>query len=183
MAEKLVDSFFEDKWDSIINSLDLEAGSRRAFDVKFYKNADGRFNKNIQILVDAGYDKVDSVEWINYYPEKHFDNLCVIEFEKFTRTKCARAWISRIRPGKMAPLHQDIDDNLEEYLSQGELIRYSVFISKPTIGAVFICRDSIYHLQPQGTIIEWEHFMDWHAGTNCGLHDKYMFNFIGIKNV
>jgi hypothetical protein len=130
----------------------------------------------------AGYDKCDSVEWINYYPGKHFPTSVIEEFETWSNTTCARSWISRIRPGKMAPLHQDIDDYIEDYLAKGELVRYNVFISKPALGAIFICRNSIHHMLPQGTVLKWDHYLDWHAGTNCGLTDKFMLNYLGVKN-
>jgi hypothetical protein len=171
---------FNFNWDHLINSLPLDQGDPKTPNGSFYLNTDGRFDQMITAWKSAGYDKSDSVEWINYYPSKHFTNDVVKEFEKWSNTSCARCWISRIRPGKMAPLHQDIDDHLEEYLAKGQLIRYNVFISEPSIGAVFICNDQVYHLQPQGTVIKWDHYMDWHAGTNCGLKDKFMFNFLGV---
>lgn len=182
MTDKFIDHFFTDKWDNIIDSLRLQNGDRRAFGETFFKNIDGRFDKNIQKLIDAGYDKVDSVEWINYYPNKHFDLEPILEFEKYVNLKCARAWISKIRPGKMAPMHQDVDDDLEKYLEQGNLIRYSIFISKPCPGAVFLFNDSVHYLEPQGSVIKWNHYLDWHAGANCGFDDKFMFHFLGISN-
>ena len=181
MPVKFVGNFFAGKWDSIIDTLSIEEGERKAFGEEFYKNTDGRFNKNINMLVKAGYDKVDTVEWINYYPGKHFDILPVKEFEKFVGMKCARAWISKIRPGKYAPIHQDIDDNIEEYLAQGELFRFSTFISQPHPGGVFIVEDQCFHCEPSGNTYQWSNYMEWHAGGNCGLHDKFMFHFLGIK--
>ena len=181
MSIKFIGNFFAGKWDSIIDSLCIEEGDRRAFGVDFYKNFDGRFDNNIQMLIDAGYNKVDTVEWFNYYPIRHFDNLCVIEFEKFVGMKCARAWISKIRPGKYAPIHQDIDDNIEEYLSQGEVIRFSTFISHPYPGGVFVCKNQCFHCELSGNTYRWDHYLDYHAGGNCGLHDQFMFHFLGIK--
>lgn len=178
---KLVGNFFAGKWDSIIDLLYTEEGDRKAFDVKFFENADGRFDENIKMLKGAGYDKVSTVEWINYYPEKHFDILPVKEFEKFSGMKCARAWISKIRPGKYAPIHQDIDDNIESYLAQGQLFRFSTFISHPHPGGVFVIKDRCFHCEPSGNTYIWDHYMDWHAGGNCGLHDKFVFHFLGIK--
>jgi len=180
MAE-FVGNFFAGKWDSIIALLSVQDGEPRRFDQKFFENTDGRFDENIKMLKDAGYDKVDSVEWINYYPGKHFDELCVKEFEKFVGMKCARAWISKIRPGKYAPIHKDIDDNIEEYQAQGDLYRFSTFISQPSPGGVFVFEDQCFHYETSGNTYKWNHYMDWHAGGNCGLKDKYMFHFLGIK--
>lgn len=173
---------FSFNWDHLINSLPLDQGDSKTPNGDFYLNTDGRFNDVINKWKAAGYDKNDSVEWINYYPTIHFSNTVVKEFELWSNTSCARSWISRIRPGKMAPLHQDIDDLIEEYLAKGDLVRYSIFISKPALGATFICGDNIYHLLPQGHVIQWENYLDWHAGSNCGFTDKFMFNYLGIKN-
>jgi hypothetical protein len=170
-------------WDLIISKLLLEEGDVKVPGKQFYLNTDGRFDETIKIWTDAGYDKSEAVEWINYYPGKHFDKAIVDMFSQLVNCKCARSWISRIRPGKMAPYHQDIDDNIEEYQALGELVRYSVFISKPAPGSIFLFKDNVYYLQPQGTVTEWDHYLDWHAGTNCGFTDKFMFHFLGIKYV
>lgn len=180
MAE-FIGNFFAGKWDSIIDTLIVQDGDPRTFDEKFYINADGRFDENIKMLKGAGYDQLDSVEWINYYPEKHFDPLCVKKFEEYVEMKCARAWISRIRPGKYAPIHQDIDDHEEEYLKEGNLFRFSTFISQPHPGGVFVLKDTCFHCEASGNTYLWDNYMDWHAGGNCGLHDKFMFHFLGIK--
>jgi len=169
-------------WNPVIESLPLDQGDPKTTSGMFYLNTDGRFDDIINSWKTAGYDKCDSVEWINYYPGKHFSNTVITDFEKWSNTTCARSWISRIRPGKMAPLHQDIDDHIEEYLAKGTLVRYSVFISAPSLGAMFLLKDKAYHLEPQGTVLQWSHYLDWHAGSNCGLADKFMFNFLGIKN-
>jgi hypothetical protein len=169
-------------WDSIISNLPLADGKANTPDKKFYSNTDGRFNNMIETWKQAGYDQCDSVEWINYYPTQHFSEDVITNFGSWANATCARAWISRIRPGKMAPFHQDIDDQIETYLAQGELVRYSVLISKPSHGGIFLFYNKIYHLEPQGTVIKWDNYMDWHAGTNCGLTDKFMFHFLGVKN-
>jgi hypothetical protein len=178
---KFIGNFFAGKWDSIIETLLIQEGDVRDNKQAFYKNTDGRFNEIIDLWETAGYNKVDTVEWINYYPGKHFDDLPIKEFEKFTNTRCARAWISRIRPGKYAPIHKDIDDQIEIYLSQGELIRFGTFISQPHPGGVFIVDDQCFHCEASGNTYQWDDYMAWHAGGNCGLHDKFLFNFLGIK--
>jgi len=181
MAAEFIGNFFAGKWDSIIDLLETQQGELRTFNESFYKNADGRFDKNIKMLKGAGYDKVSTVEWINFYPEKHFDILPVRKFEDYVGMKCARAWISKIRPGKYAPIHQDIDDNIEDYLAQGEVVRFSTFISQPHPGGVFLLEDQCFHCETSGNTYKWDHYLNWHAGGNCGLHDKYMFHFLGIQ--
>lgn len=169
-------------WNQLLNEIKDKQGDAKVPTEQFYQNKDGRFDEMIRTWKQAGYDKLDSVEWINYYPGKDFNEAHVTQFAEEHNLKCARAWVSKIRPGKMAPYHQDIDDNIEEYLAQGSLVRYSVFISEPKPGAVFLFHDEVYHLKPQGTIIKWGDYMNWHAGVNCGLSDKYMFHFLGIKS-
>jgi hypothetical protein len=181
MSNKFVGNFYKGKWDSIIETLLIQDGEVRDNNQTFYANVDGRFDEIINLWKSAGYDKVDTVEWINFYPEKHFDSLVINEFEKFSGTKCARAWISRLRPGKYAPIHKDIDDQLEQYLAQGELVRFSTFISQPYPGAVFIVDGQCFHCEDSGNTYEWTEYMDWHAGGNCGLHDQFMFHFLGVK--
>lgn len=174
---------YDINWDMVLSGLPLDKGESKTPDKKFYQNTDGRFDEIIAKWQSAGYDQGDSVEWINYYPGSHFDLSVVEKFSKTVNLKHARSWISRIRPGKMAPYHQDIDDNIEKYLAQGELIRYSVLISKPSLGSIFLLKEAVYHNQDQGTLIKWDNYMDWHAGSNCGFSDQFMFHFIGIKNV
>lgn len=173
---------YDFNWNKVIKALDLDQGDIKSVDKKFYLNLDGRFDEIINKWKSAGYDKIDSVEWINYYPEVHFDKSVVDQFSNVVNLKCARCWISRIRPGKMAPYHQDIDDNIEKYLKLGPIERYSVFISPESVGSVFLLKDQAYHFQKQGTVIKWDDYLDWHAGTNCGFVDKFMFHFLGVKS-
>jgi hypothetical protein len=173
--------FYGSDWNTILEQIKDKEGEARTYGVDFYVNADGRFNNIIDLWKQAGYDKSGTVEWINYYPGKHFDQSVVEAFEKFTGYKCARAWISKIRPGKYAPYHWDIDDQEEEYLAQGELKRWSCTVSEPSKGQVFIVEDTVIHNEPQGTVIEWPNHRAWHAGGNCSFKPKYLFNFLGIK--
>jgi hypothetical protein len=174
---KIYGYFYGDKWDEIIPTLDN--GEVRSPGIKFYQNKDGRFDYLIDLWTNAGYDKSDSVEWINFYPTIHYNNNVTTDFEKYCGHKHVKSWISKIRPGKSAPLHQDIDDTLD--LVQGRLIRYSCFISKPAPGSIFILGDTVFHKEPQGNVWQWGHHLDWHAGTNCGFYDKFMYHYIGLK--
>jgi hypothetical protein len=79
----------------------------------------------------------------------------------------------------MTGYHYDIDDNEQEYLKNGALKRYTIFVSKPDVGHVFILGKDYYFNQLQGTMLKWEHHRDWHNGINGGLENKYMFHIIG----
>jgi hypothetical protein len=173
--------FYGDKWNTIIDEIADQEGDVRTYGVDFYINADGRFNEIIDLWKQAGYDKSGTVEWINYYPGKHFNEQVVKDFEDLTGTECAKAWISKIRPGRYAPYHWDIDDHEEEYLAKGSLIRYTCTASKPKSGQVLIVEDTVIHNDDQGTVFEWPNHRAWHAGGNCSFEPKYLFNFLGIK--
>ena len=68
-------------WQALINRIEGADGDVRTYGVDFYKNTDGRFNEIIELWKTAGYDKSGTVEWINYYPGKHFDQSYVSQFE------------------------------------------------------------------------------------------------------
>lgn len=173
--------FYGKKWNDIIAEVSSAQGSKKAYGEKFYVNADGRFNQIIDQWKTAGYDKTDTVEWINFYPEKDFSKQVVNDFEEFTRTKCARSWISSIRPGKMAPWHNDVDDQEEEYLKLGELVRYTCHMSEPDYGQVFVLGSETFYFEQQGSTYQWPDYKEWHAGGNFGFAKKYLFNFLGYK--
>jgi hypothetical protein len=168
-------------WDSVIDSIAELTGEARTYNKDFYLNVDGRFNEIIEIWKTAGYDKSNSVEWINYYPDKHFDSAVVKQFEEYTGTTCARAWVSKIRPGKYAPYHWDIDDYEEEYLAQGQLVRYTAHPCVPTLGQVLIVEEHLFHNEAQGNVYKWASHHNWHAGGNCSFKPKYLFNYLGIQ--
>lgn len=167
-------------WDSLISHLKTQQGDSKTPDVRFYQNTDGRFNEMITLWKSAEYDKSNSVEWVNYYPGKHFSEDYVKQLEQFTNTKCARAWVSTIKPGKMAPLHNDVDDNEEQYLAQGKLLRFTCHISKPIIGQLFVVETDTFHCQEQGSVYQWPSYKSWHAGVNASFEIKYLFNFLAI---
>jgi hypothetical protein len=123
---------------------------------------------------------VSSIEWINYYPEKDFNNDIVTDAADFLELSgIHRSWISRINPGYYAPWHWDVDDNENEYLKKGEIKRYTITMSNPTIGHIFILNDDYHFNKPSGTILKWKNYKDWHAGINGGLTPKFMFHLIG----
>jgi len=55
--------------------------------------------------------------------------------------------------------------------------RWHVHISKPAFGHAFCVDDKCFYNQEQGSVYEWSDRKYWHAGSNCGLVPKYVFNF------
>lgn len=168
-------------WQELHTHLETQEGEARTYGVDFYKNVDGRFNEIINLWQTAGYDKAGTVEWINFYPGKHFDQSIVDEFATQVGLECAKAWVSCVRPGRYAPYHWDIDDQEEEYLEKGSLVRYTTNVSNPQLGQVFIVENHVIHNEPQGYTYKWPSHRAWHAGGNCSFKPKYMFNFLGIQ--
>ena len=166
--------------DILINKIENQEGDIRTIGLDFYKNTDGRFDSIIKSWLDAGYTS-QKVEWINYYPEKHFDLQYVDDFANEVGLKHIRSWISCVRPGKSAPWHQDIDDAMEDYLKLGELVRYTCFLNKPAVGQILIVDKNSYYMTPQSTIVKWNDVMDWHGASNCGFENQYLYHFLGYK--
>jgi hypothetical protein len=181
MSIKFIGNCLTINWQQLVDSIATQEGEARTYGVDFYQNTDGRFDEVIKLWNQAGYDKSGTVEWINYYPGKHFDELYVKQFEEYVGVKCIRAWMSKIRPGRYAPYHTDIDDHEEEYLKQGELVRFTAHPCLPTPGQVLIVDNHVFHNEIQGNIYQWPNHLAWHAGGNCSFKPKYLFNFLGVK--
>lgn len=164
----------------LIEQLKNKAGDIRTIGVNFYKNINGSFDEILNLWKKANYTP-QQVEWINYYPEKDFDEKFINTFFKDTNLKLARAWVSKIKPGKSAPWHKDVDDNLEQYESKGKLTRYTCYLNAPAYGQVLSIDNKTYYMVPQGTMIKWGNYMDWHGASNCGFEDQYLFHFLGYE--
>lgn len=125
------------------------------------------------------YDN-SSIEWINYFPED-FGKEIVEQFESIVGAKPWMVWISRIRPGKMAPWHYDAHQKIEEFKQLGNPVRYTCYIQPPHHGHISIVdTTAIYHPE-QGSIYQWPNHDAWHCGMNGGLEDKFMFNYWGYQ--
>jgi len=121
----------------------------------------------------AGYYKRGTVGWDMFYPGEHFDYKIAEQFAEWSNLKSfTNAWISRIHPGFFAPIHWDVQDN--EPLP--DTVRYHVHMSKPQFGHIFIAEDACLYNQQQGATYKWTSRKAWHAGTNCGIAPKYIFN-------
>jgi hypothetical protein len=125
---------------------------------------------------------LSSVKWINFYPELHFPRNIETLTGKDLNITPLRSWISKIDPGFCAPWHWDVDENEDEYLKKGTLIRASCFIQDPTPGHIFQIEDQYYYNLPCGEMILWEHHRQWHAAANFGLVPKYMYHILGFTN-
>jgi hypothetical protein len=119
----------------------------------------------------AGYGP--TVSWDMFYPGDHFDINIVKQFAEWVNIPSyTNAWVSRVHPGYFAPQHWDVQD--DEPLP--DTVRYHVHMSRPQFGHIFIAEDKCLYNQEQGATYKWSSRKAWHAGTNCGLVPKYIFN-------
>ena len=164
-------------WDTVIETL-VQPGVEITTDPSKWKLETPGYTEIYKMWDAANFNK-SAIKWINYYPGQHFDNILIEQFAEEVNVKPLRAWISRIDPGFFAPWHWDVDDNEQEYLKHGTIKRYSCFIEKPAHGHIFIIGDDYYYNQPQGTVLEWKNYQDWHSGINAGMTPKYMLHLLG----
>jgi hypothetical protein len=135
-------------------------------------------NLEYEVMINLWKDKnfnINIVKWTNYY-----DTIDIsLKLSAMLNIIPLRSWISCVDPGYMTGYHYDIDDNESEYLKHGLLKRYSVFINPPSIGQIFILGKNYHVNEPQGTILKWDNYKEWHNGINGSLEKKYMFHIIG----
>lgn len=118
-----------------------------------------------------------TVQWDMFFPGTHFDHSVVDKFLEFYEIKeYNSAWISRVNPGKFAPIHWDVNDDEDYYLSIPDKLRYHAHISKPSFGHIFVVENEILYGKEQGDVFQWDSRRYWHSGMNCGLVPKYQFN-------
>lgn len=169
-------------WDLVIAQINQKPGTalrynRETFDAEL--EGFGEMNRVWQL---AGYTYNDpSIEWINYFPGSDFDNTVVEQFENIVEAKPWMVWISKIRPGKMAPWHFDAHSRLNELLKLGQPVRYTCYIQEPHDGHISIVGQQAVYRPSKGSVYKWTNYSDWHAGMNGGLVDKFMFNYWGYK--
>lgn len=173
-------------WDSIIESLPHKDGDLISMSSVLNKSTAAKTDDELFLSykeicdtwVKAGYD-VEKICWYDYYPEEHFAIEVQEKFSEIVSAIPRRVWISEIHPGRCAPYHWDVEDNEKEWLEYGELVRYTCFIDKPRFGHVFIIEDRHFYNVEQNTIVKWDHYKNYHAGTNCGYEPYYLFHFLG----
>lgn len=171
-------------WDTTINSLTLNSGDLISMSSVLEKSTQtdkqivSSYKQIHETWETSGYD-VEKIFWYDYYPEEHFSIKVQEQFSKIVSAMPRRVWISEILPGRCAPYHWDVEDHEKEWLAQGELVRYTCFIDKPKFGHVFILEDKHFYNVNQHTIIKWNNYKNYHAGTNCGYEPYYLFHFLG----
>jgi hypothetical protein len=138
----------------------------------------GDYHVLMKNWVDAGYN-MNEIEWFDYYPGQHFDIEVQEKIANFVNADPRRVFVSEVFPGKIVPWHWDIEDHEEEWLAEGELRRYVVFMQKPQVGHVLPLEKHAFYNMPQGDVWEWDNHRDWHAGLNLGLTTHYLFHFLG----
>jgi hypothetical protein len=159
-------------WNSIIEN--LKDGKIVTVDPKRWNMGNPEYSKMLELWKSKNFN-TNSVKWINYYDTKDIEK----EIAKQVGVTALRSWISCVEPGYMTGYHYDIDDNEQEYLTHGKIKRYSVFINAPNTGQLFILGDEYYYKKPQGTILEWNNYREWHNGINGSFSNKYMFHLLG----
>jgi hypothetical protein len=159
-------------WNNVISN--LKDGQVVTVDPSRWNMSNPEYQQILDLWKSKNFN-TDSVKWTNYYDTKY------LEFEIAQQVSITplRSWISCVEPGHMTGHHYDIDDREQEYLTYGLLKRYTVFISNPSIGHIFILGNDYYYNKPQGTILKWSNYREWHNGINGGLANKYMFHIIG----
>lgn len=159
-------------WNSVIGK--LTDGKVVTVDPARWKMDNPEYKEMLDLWKSKNFNTA-SVRWINYYDTSDIETKVA---EKLNITPL-RSWISCVEPGYMTGYHYDIDDNEQEYLKHGTLKRYSIFISEPVVGHLFILGKEYFHSNMQGTVVKWSNYREWHNGINGGLANKYMFHIIG----
>lgn len=165
-------------WTIIVDQ--LKELPTRTFKVPTIPNA----LKMIERFTAAGYKTDDpSITWINYYANEHYDEKINQMFGKFVgHTRYARAWISRVNPGATVPWHWDVDDGEQDYISKGELIRFTCSINKHSPGQVTVIGNQLLYNGNIGDVYQWPDYRMWHGSVNCGLEPKFQFNYLAYKD-
>ena len=159
-------------WDLVIAN--LKDGSIVTVDPDRWNMLNPEYQQMLDLWKSNNFE-IKNVRWINYYDTKSIEK----EIADSLDITPLRSWISCVEPGYMTGYHYDIDDNEAEYLTHGAIKRFSIFISKPTVGHLFILDKDYLYNKPQGSIVEWHNYRDWHNGINGGFSNKYMFHLLG----
>jgi hypothetical protein len=166
-------------WNKVIDDCDKSSAQNRpALDIKGIEEVSTP-------LLKAGYktkSEGGTASWDMYYPEKNFSIEVVEQFCNFVGLKkYISAWISRVLPGDVAPWHWDIYENEKSLPPENTISRFHCHISAPEPGHVLIVENNCLYNQTQGAVYKWPSRKSYHAGSNCGLVPKYVFNIWGLK--
>jgi hypothetical protein len=168
-------------WDSVVESLDKQDPAyigprhRETDNIVGIREISKSWSDSGYMLASEG----GSAGWGMYFAGQHFNHSVVEKFSSFVNIRPVNFWISKISPGMMAPWHWDANDSEEEYSKMPDMIRVSCHISRPSPGHVSIIDDVCLYNQEQGNTYQWPSRKSWHAGANCGLVPKYLFNIFG----
>ena len=162
-------------WNAVIAN--LKDGKDITVDPARWNMNNSEYADILKLWKDSNFN-TNSVKWTNYYDTNDIEN----EIAETVGVTVLRSWISCVEPGFMTGYHYDIDDNEQEYLKYGDLKRYSVFMSEPSVGQLFILGSEYHYNKPQGSMLQWENYREWHNGINGSLSNKYMFHLIGYQS-
>lgn len=160
--------------------IDLQNMLAENNDKEYFRDIVTTARKVLGAWWDVGYKKSE-VYWEDFYAGEHFDITVQDAFVELTGETPIRVFITRLLPGKVAPMHFDVFPDLTPYQKLGEVSRYTCFVQEPQWGHVFAFKNVCYQNEPVGKIYKWDHVHEWHAAANMGLTPYYIFHFIGYK--
>jgi hypothetical protein len=167
-------------WETVLKKCKLSTGTTMRYNLECFPDTP-EFSELDKLWQNAGYSRnQSSIEWTNYFKED-FGQEVVDVFQNIVQAKPLMAWVSKIRPGHMAPWHYDAHQHIEEFKKQGNLVRYTCYIQEPQHGHISIVGESAIYKPAKGSIYQWPTYDEWHCGINGGLTDKYMFNYWGAQ--
>lgn len=165
--------------EDIVASLNNQLGNEISTDPSYWDMNTTGYSEIYKLWKEANFNPA-SIKWINYYCDKHYNQSLVDDVAKYLRLNgIHRSWISRIDPGYYAPWHWDVDDNESEYLQKGHIKRYSIMLGKPALGHILIVGEDYLYNLPEGSILKWNNYRDWHAGVNAGLVPNFILHILG----
>ena len=173
-------------WDEVIAGLERCGNETHPgpFTGPTHKEGDDipKLNEVIELWKRNGYKSVEeggTVQWDMFFPNVHFDQSIVDTFcKQYGIEQYDSAWISRVWPGRFAPIHWDVNDNEEYYLTLPDRLRWHAHIGKPAFGHIFVVENELLYGRDQGDVFQWDSRRYWHSGLNCGLVPKYQFNLL-----
>ena len=176
-------------WEEIVNICkrstkgdhNTPAGVIQRSDEQFEGELLSDYQRLMKNWIDAGYD-MNEIEWWDYYPGQHFDISVQDKISEFVNARPRRVFVSEVHPGRVVPWHWDIEDYEAEWLAEGDLKRYIIFMQKPQLGHVLPLEKHCFHMMPQGDVWEWDSHRDWHAGINLSFEPHFLFHFLGTPN-
>jgi hypothetical protein len=167
-------------WNQVVARCKSATGTTMQYNRKCFPDTQD-FKELDRLWQEAGYFYDDpSIEWTNYFSED-FGQEVVDAFQDIVKAKPLMAWVSKIRPGLMAPWHYDAHQKIEEFKKQGNLVRYTCYIQDPQHGHVSVVGESAVYRPVKGSVYQWPTYDAWHCGMNGGLTDKFMFNYWGAQ--